>query len=99
MHIISGEFRVKNESRDALIEISLKLIPLSLEEPGCISYSFYEDRVRPGYFLFFERWETREDITLHFEKPYFKAFAEKFPDMIEGEAVIEIHEIAETERV
>jgi quinol monooxygenase YgiN len=99
MHIISGEFKVKDQYREALIEISLKLIPLSLEEPGCISYSFLEDRARPGHFLFFERWESREGITAHFEKPYFKDFAEKFPNMIEGEATIEIHEVTETETV
>ena len=99
MHIISGEFKVKDESRDALIKMSLTLIPLSLKEPGCISYSFYEDQARPGHFLFFERWKGREDIATHFEKSYFKDFAEKFPDMIEGEATIEIHEVASTESV
>lgn len=99
MYIISGEFKVKDEYRDALIEMSLKLIPLSKEEGGCISYSFLEDQARPGHFLFFERWKSREDIAAHFDKPYFTSFAENFPDMIEGEATIEIHEVASTETV
>lgn len=99
MYIISGEFKVKDEYRDALIEMSLKLIPLSTQEAGCISYSFLEDQTRPNHFLFFERWKTREEIATHFEKPYFKDFAQKFPNMIEGEATIEIHEIASTETV
>lgn len=99
MYIISGEFKVKDEYRDALIEMSLKLIPLSTKEAGCISYSFLEDQARPGHFLFFERWKSREDIAIHFDKPYFATFADAFPDMIEGEATIEIHEVASTESV
>lgn len=99
MYIISGEFKVKDECRDALVEMSLKLIPLSTKEPGCISYSFLEDKARPGYFLFFERWKSREDIVTHFDKPYFTTFADAFPDMIEGKATIEIHKIASTETV
>ncbi len=99
MYIISGEFKAKAECRDALIEMSLKLIPLSKKEPGCISYSFLEDQARPGHFVFFERWKTRDDITKHFEKSYFADFSASFPDMIDGTATIEIHEVASTENV
>lgn len=99
MYIISGEFKVKDEYRDALIKMSLELIPQSLEEQGCITYSFLEDQARPGHFLFFERWENSAAIDQHFEKPYFQHFADAFPDMIEGGATIEIHEIASTKQV
>lgn len=99
MYIISGEFQVKLAQRAALKAMSLKLVPLSLEESGCLSYSFLEDHSRPGYFMFFERWQSREDIAQHFEKPYFAEFAAAFPAMIEGEARIEIHQIANTELV
>ena len=99
MFIISGEFKVKDEFRDDLIKMSLELIPISTQESGCISYSFLEDLSRPGHFLFFERWKTREAITQHFEKPYFVNFAEAFPDMIEGAATIEIHQVSSTEVV
>jgi len=99
MHIISGEFKVKDKYRDDLIEMSLKLIPVSLAESGCISYSFLEDKLRHGHFLFFERWENRDAITEHFDKSYFKDFANKFPGMIEGNATIEIHEIISTEKI
>jgi len=99
IYIISGEFKVKNGYRNELVEMSLELIPLSVQEAGCISYSFLEDQARPGYFLFFERWKTREDIAQHFEKPYFTAFANAFPHMIDGDATIEIYKIASTETV
>ena len=99
MFIISGAFDVKEEYRDDIIKMSLDLIPQSLEEAGCLSYRFFEDVSEPNRFLFFERWNSRQDIEAHFGKPYFLSFAERFPSMIKGEAVIEIHEIALTESV
>lgn len=75
------------------------LVAISNTEEGCISYGFFEDQITPGQFLFFEKWKSREAIGEHFEKPYFKDFAERFPAMIEGEATIEIHEIKTTESV
>lgn len=97
MYIISAEFKVKNEFKEQLIKMALELVPLSEAEPGCISYRFFEDLSEEGKFLFFERWVSREAIGEHFEKSHFHAFAEKFPSMIEGEASIEIHNIAATE--
>jgi len=99
MFIINGQFTVKAASRDALVEMAQALVGLSNAEEGCISYGFYEDQSTPGQFLFFEQWQSRAAITKHFEKPYFKDFAERFPAMIEGNAAIEIHEIKASESV
>ena len=99
MFIINGQFTVKPASRDDLVEMANTLVGLSNTEEGCISYGFFEDKSSPGQFLFFEKWQSRDAITEHFEKPYFKDFAERFPAMIEGKAAIEIHEISATESV
>jgi len=99
MFIINGQFTVKPASRDALVQMAAKLVGLSNEEEGCISYGFYEDQTKPGNFLFFEKWKSREAINEHFGNPYFTDFAKRFPGMIEGEAAIEIHEIKSTESV
>lgn len=99
MVIVNGTFQVKPECRQALIDMSLALVEPSKEEPGCILYSFLENAGKPGQFLFFEKWRSRKDLDEHFQKPYFLAFAEKFPGMIIGEAVIEVHEVAATELI
>lgn len=97
MLIISAEFKVKPAFRSQLIEMALKLVPLSEAEAGCISYRFFEDQSEEGKFLFFERWENQKAIGEHFEQSYFTLFAETFPTMIQGEAMVEIHEVASTE--
>lgn len=99
MHIISGEFRVKPEFRDELICLSTGLLGPSQSEPGCVSYGFYEDKTDPCRFLFFERWQNRESITRHFETPYFRTFARRFPDMIEGQASISIYQVNTVEEL
>ncbi len=99
MFLIAGEFIVKAEFRDELMLMSRELIQPSRNEDGCISYSFYEDQTKPNHFLFFERWKDRESIDAHFQKNYFKVFAERFPDMIEGKGEINIYEIKHTEMI
>jgi len=99
MVVIGGKFKVKPEFKDELIAMSNALIAPSLEEVGCISYGFYEDKTNPGQFLFFEEWKSREDIAQHFETSYFNDFAARFPDMIEGEASIKIYHVSEVETV
>lgn len=99
MLIISAEFKVKPAFRLQLVDMALKLVPLSEAEAGCISYRFFEDQSEEGKFLFFERWASQEAIGEHFEKSYFTDFAEKFPSMIDGKAVVEIHHISSTETV
>jgi len=99
MFIISGQFEVKSQYRENLINMARDLVVLSQKETGCILYSFMEDQINQGHFLFFEKWQTREAIAKHFETPYFKNFADKFPAMIVGQANIEIHEVISTEKV
>lgn len=99
MFIIAGQFRAKPECRTELIAMSNDLLQPSRQESGCISYSFYEDQSAENHFLFFERWHDRGSIDVHFEKSYLKDFAARFPDMIEGEAEINIYEIKHTEKI
>ena len=99
MFIINGQFTAKANCRAALTRMAADLVKVSNTEAGCISYQFLEDQTTPGNFLFFEKWKSREAINEHFGKPYFQEFAKRFPEMIEGEATIEIHEIKNTESV
>lgn len=99
MYTIAGKFTVKPKFKNQLIDMSKKLIPQSLQESGCISYGFYEDQTTFGDFLFFEEWQSREAITEHFKTSYFQNFAEKFPEMIDGQASIKIYQVTNIENV
>jgi quinol monooxygenase YgiN len=92
MIVLSGTFTAKPGAAATLVTLAAALLPPSRAEPGCIRYDFLQDALNPSRFVFFELWQTRRDLNEHFEKPYFKVFAEQFPALIEGEAEIVTYE-------
>ena len=99
MLIVYGSFQCKPEQVEEMRRMSLDLVAVSAKEQGCILYRFLEDAGAPGSFVFFEKWRSREDLEAHFQQSYFKDFADRFPSMIVGDALIEAHEVASTEKI
>lgn len=92
MIVLSGTFKAKPGSESMLINLASDLLPLSRQETGCIRYDFLQDPIDKSRFVFFELWQSQSDLKEHFQKPYFKSFAEVFPQLIEGEAEIVTYE-------
>jgi quinol monooxygenase YgiN len=95
--VVAGNIKVKPDKREAFIALSQTFIKPSRSEPGCISYSFYEDETEANTFLFFEVWRSRAALDYHFQTPYFHEFVEKSPDLLAKPAEITIYKIAETQ--
>jgi quinol monooxygenase YgiN len=55
----------------------LALVGPSRAEKGCINYDLYRAIDDPTLFVFYENWESREDIERHLEMPYCSAFDEQ----------------------
>lgn len=51
-----------------------KLIPVTLEEEGCIQYDLHQDNEDPAHFMFYENWESRELWQKHMEAPHLAAY-------------------------
>lgn len=92
MLVLSGTFKAVEGAQATLIAMAKDLLPLSRSEAGCIRYDFFQDPIDPQRFLFFELWRTREDLRAHFEKPYFKIFAERLPALTVEDAEIVTYE-------
>ncbi|QHU99674.1 putative quinol monooxygenase [Synechocystis sp. CACIAM 05] len=95
--VVAGNIKVKPDKKEAFIALSQTFIEPSRSEPGCISYSFYEDETEDNSFLFFEVWRNRAALDYHFQTPYFHEFVEKSPDLLAKPAEIKIYKIAETQ--
>lgn len=93
MHVLAGKFKGKPERKEDIIALARSMFEASRGEPGNISYNFYKDKGAENSYLFFEEWKSQEAIDFHFSTPYFKAFMEKFPDMIVGAPEIKIYEV------
>lgn len=94
MLILIARFRTKPECREKMISMSRGMVDHSRSEEGCIVYDFLQDPFDPDSFTFYERWRSREDLNLHFEKPYFKDFAERCPELLETPGSIVTYEVA-----
>ncbi len=98
MLILIAKFNAKPECREKLIGLAKNAMGPSRAEQGCITYDFLQDPFEPDSFTFYEKWESMDDLELHFEEPHFKEFAEKVPELIIGEPSLVSYEIAsETE--
>jgi len=95
--VVAGNIKVKPDKRDEFIALSKTFIDPSRSEPGCITYSFYEDETEDNTFLFFEIWRNKAALDYHFQTPYFHEFVEKSPDLLAQPPQIKIYTIAEVE--
>src|ERR1700736_3327639 len=62
------------EKRAELLELLSSFVDRSRVEPGCIDYHFHVSDDDPNVFYFYENWRARQDLDLHLELPYQKAW-------------------------
>jgi quinol monooxygenase YgiN len=92
--IISAKFQIKPDKVDSFLAAFKPLIAGSRAEPGCISYTLYQDPSDRTAFLVFEEWKSQAAIDAHFATPHFKAFGEKTKDMTARAVDITIYSIS-----
>lgn len=93
MIVITGAARVAEANRAAFEKVAGRQVRLSRAEPGNISYSYFEDRMEPGRFFFYEEWRDRAAVDFHFAQDYCHEFMEAARRLAEAEPEIAIREI------
>jgi len=81
---IIAEIHAKPGKREDLRAATLPLIHLVRSDPNNLVYFFQEDRERPGHFIFFEVFATKEDFEAHNSMPYVKEWFAKLPELADG---------------
>ncbi len=51
-----------------------KLVAITRAEPGCLQYDLHADNGTPGFFVFYETWESRELWQTHMNAPHLAAY-------------------------
>lgn len=82
---IVAEVTAKPGKREELRSATMPLIDLVRSDPKNLTYFFQEDRERPGHFLFYEVYATKEDFEAHNNKPYVKEWFAKLPELADGD--------------
>jgi quinol monooxygenase YgiN len=93
MIVITGAARVADGNRAAFEQVAVRQVTLSRQEPGNVSYSYFEDRMEPGRFFFYEEWKDRAAVDFHFAQGYCHDFMEAARRLAEAEPELTIREI------
>ena len=67
---IIGTVTAKPETRDELLALLATQVAPTRAEPGCINYDFHIDASDPCCFVFYENWQSLNDLDAHLAMPH-----------------------------
>ena len=88
MIIVTGSVRVRADSIDRALELSLDHVHRSRREPGCLLHSVHRDVEDPFRLVFLEHWSDADALRTHFAVPESGAFVRELAAL--GEAAPEM---------
>lgn len=62
----------------------LALIEPTRKEQGCVQYDLHEATDRPGQFVFYENWTSRQALDVHLATPHLTHLGELLPGLLES---------------
>lgn len=71
-----------------------KLVDPTRAEKGCVRYDLHQDNEAPGFFVFFEIWESRELWQAHMKAPHIAAYGAATEGAVAQFALNEMSRIA-----
>jgi len=80
---IIAKIQAKSGHEDQLEANLRSLVAPTLAEAGCINYDLHRSHEKPGLFLFYENWETKEEWEAHMESAHLVAHQEASKDLVE----------------
>ncbi|TCU65115.1 quinol monooxygenase YgiN [Bradyrhizobium sp. R2.2-H] len=95
---IIAEVRAKPGKEAELRAATLPLIAQVRSDPKNLVYFLQQDRERPGHFVFYEVFATKDDFEAHNAMPYVKDWLAKLPALAEGGVQLMRMEILERDR-
>ena len=58
------------DSVDLVKSEMMKMVPETLKEGGCFSYTLHQDIENPNTFVFYETWDSEESLQKHLKTPH-----------------------------
>ncbi len=90
---IIAEVKAKPGREAELRAVTLPLVGLVRGDPKNLVYFLQESRDRPGHFIFYEVFATREDFEAHNAMPYVKDWFAGISDLADGGVAVRRMEI------
>ena len=96
MLIVIAKAGCAPENRDELVELARWMQNESRQEPGCISYGFYNSLEDPTEFVAVEEWESKEALQAHFQAPSVAGFGQRVGSLLDRPPQVDIHVVERT---
>ena len=96
MIVVIGRVRCEAQNRDELVAALEEMQDASRREDGCLRYGFFAAVEDPLSFVAVEEWRDRAALDAHFAQPHLRSFATRMLELVSGDPVVAIHEIAGT---
>jgi quinol monooxygenase YgiN len=91
MIIITGDIVTKTGCFDEALELSNKHVQHSRAEPGCISHGVYIDPHFPLRLFFYEQWQDKAAIDVHFAAASSQEFVKNIGKLISQAPNLDIY--------
>ena len=83
------------EGKEDLVRAELeKLVAPTRAEQGCLQYDLHVDTGNPGFFMFYENWESRDLWQVHMNAPHLKAYVQATDGAIKAFVLNEMTKVA-----
>ena len=67
---ITIRIHVKSGMEEKFKREYLSILPLILNEEGCINYNLYQSNTNPSIFMLYENWVSKEDYHRYLQMSY-----------------------------
>ena len=93
MIVVTGSVTAREDTIDAVRELSLEHVHRSRQEPGCISHAVHVDCENPLRLVFIEQWADHAALQAHFAVPASRNFVRALQPLAAATTTIQIYEI------
>ncbi|MEQ1823583.1 MAG: putative quinol monooxygenase [Fimbriimonadaceae bacterium] len=92
MVVLHAYVHLRSDQVSAGIAACTEVRHLSVLEPGCDRYDFFQSPDDATRLVFVEEWESKAALDLHFQQPAFLEFVAKMESLVERPSEIRIFE-------
>ncbi len=92
MILVTGSILAREDTVNELLELSLRHVRRSRQEPGCLSHAVHRDAEEPRRLAFVETWDSREALAEHFRVPGSREFVAAVAQLAAGPPSLSVYE-------
>jgi quinol monooxygenase YgiN len=85
---VIGRLHAKAGQEDALRTALESLVEPTKKEKGCVTYDLHQGVEDPGLFVFYENWDSGEDLDAHLAAPHLAEFATQLGELLDDSGLV-----------